>query len=44
MQVYHIPFNFEHEEKIFGGYVSLRQAIYIIFAICRGRAIFFTLN
>lgn len=34
MQVYHIPFNFEHEEKIFGGYASLRQAIYIIFAIC----------
>lgn len=34
MQVYHIPFNFEHEEKIFGGYVSLRQAIYIIFSLC----------
>lgn len=34
MQVYNIPFNFEHEEKIFGGYVSLRQAIYIIFSLC----------
>ena len=34
MQVYHIPYNFEHEEKVFGGYVSLRQAIYLIFAIC----------
>lgn len=33
MQVYKMPFNFEHEEKIFGGYVSLRQAIYLIFAI-----------
>lgn len=33
MQVYHIPYNFEHEEKIFGGYASLRQAIYLIFAI-----------
>lgn len=30
MQVYNIPYNFNHEEKIFGGYVSLRQAIYLI--------------
>ena len=29
MQVYNIPYNFNHEEKIFGGYVSLRQAIYL---------------
>lgn len=34
MQVYNIPYKFEHEEKIFGGYVSLRQSIYLIFAIC----------
>lgn len=34
MQVYQIPFNFEHEEKIFGGYISLRQAIYLIFILC----------
>lgn len=34
MQIYHIPYNFEHEEKVFGGYVSLRQAIYLIFVIC----------
>lgn len=34
MQVYNIPFNFEHEEKIFGGYISLRQAIYLIFILC----------
>ena len=33
MQIYQVPYNFEHEEKIFGGYVSLRQAIYLIFAI-----------
>lgn len=33
MQVYKIPYNYKHEEKIFGGYVSLRQAIYLIFAI-----------
>lgn len=30
MQIYNVPFNFRHEEKIFGGYVSLRQAIYLI--------------
>ncbi len=33
MQVYQVPYNFEHEEKIFGGYVSLRQAIYLILTI-----------
>ena len=33
MQIYEVPYHFEHEEKIFGGYVSLRQAIYLIFAI-----------
>lgn len=30
MQVYKIPYNFNHEEKIFGGYISIRQAIYLI--------------
>lgn len=29
MQVYNVPYNFNHEEKIFGGYVSIRQAIYL---------------
>lgn len=33
MKVYEVPYYFEHEEKIFGGYVSLRQAIYLIFAV-----------
>lgn len=33
MQVYQVPYNFEHEEKIFGGYVSLRQAIYLILGV-----------
>lgn len=33
MKIYEVPYYFEHEEKIFGGYVSLRQAIYILFAI-----------
>lgn len=31
MQIYKVPFNFNHEEKIFGGYLSIRQAIYLIF-------------
>lgn len=30
MQVYNVPYNFNHEEKVFGGYVSIRQAIYLI--------------
>lgn len=34
MQIYQVPYNYDHEEKIFGGYISLRQAIYLIFAIC----------
>ena len=33
MKVYEVPYYFEHEEKIFGGYVSLRQAIYLMFAV-----------
>lgn len=30
MQVYSVPYSFNHEEKIFGGYFSIRQAIYLI--------------
>ncbi len=33
MQIYKVPFNFTHEEKIFGGYLSIRQAIYLIMAL-----------
>lgn len=33
MQIYNVPYNFNHEEKIFGGYLSLRQAIYLIIAL-----------
>lgn len=32
MRVFKIPFNSKREEKIFGGYLSLRQVIYLIFA------------
>ncbi len=30
MQIYKVPYNFNHEEKIFGGYLSIRQAIYMV--------------
>ena len=32
MRVFKIPFNSKREEKIFGGYLSLRQVIYLILA------------
>lgn len=33
MSVYKVPFDFTHEEKVFGGYVSLRQMVYIVSSI-----------
>ena len=33
MKIYEVPYFFDHEEKIFGGYVSLRQAIYLLLAV-----------
>lgn len=33
MRVYEVPYYFEHEEKVFGGYISLRQAIYLMITI-----------
>ena len=32
MRVFKIPFDLKREEKIFGGYLSLRQVIYIMFS------------
>ena len=32
MRVFKIPFDLKHEEKIFGGYLSLRQVLYLMFA------------
>lgn len=32
MRVFKIPFNSNREEKIFGGYLSLRQVIYLMLA------------
>lgn len=33
MSVYKVPFDFTHEEKVFGGYLSLRQMLYLIFSV-----------
>jgi len=33
MQIYKVPYNFRHEEKVFGGYASLRQGLYLLLAI-----------
>lgn len=43
MQVYNIPYNFNHEEKIFGGYVSLRQSIYLIIGVASAVVFFIPL-
>lgn len=32
MRVFKVPFDIKREEKIFGGYLSLRQVIYLMFA------------
>lgn len=33
MSAYKVPFSFEHEEKVFGGYLSLRQMLYMIISV-----------
>lgn len=33
MRIYRVPYNFKHEEKIFGGYISLRQMLYLILGV-----------
>lgn len=30
---YKVPYDFSHEEKVFGGYLSIRQMIYVIASI-----------
>ena len=32
MRLFKVPYDMKHEEKIFGGYLSLRQVVYIMFA------------
>ena len=33
MRIYKVPYNFKHEEKIFGGYISLRQMLYLVLCV-----------
>ena len=33
MRVFKVPFDFKREEKIFGGYLSLRQVIYLMLSL-----------
>lgn len=33
MGLYKVPFDFTHEEKVFGGYLSLRQMLYLIASV-----------
>ena len=33
MGLYKVPFSFTHEEKVFGGYLSLRQMLYLIISV-----------
>ena len=33
MNLYKVPFQLEHEEKVFGGYLSLRQMLYLIISV-----------
>ena len=41
MRVYKVPYNVKHEEKIFGGYLSIRQMLYLLAGVA-SIGIFFT--
>lgn len=38
--MYKVPFDFTHEEKVFGGYLSIRQMLYIIFSVASAGILF----
>lgn len=40
MRLYKIPFDIKHEEKVFGGYLSIRQALYLLLTILSAGIIF----
>ena len=44
MQIYKIPYNFVHEEKVFGGYLSLRQMLYVITSVISVGVLFFHIS
>lgn len=33
MNIYKVPFDFTHEEKVFGGYLSIRQMLYVVIGV-----------
>ena len=41
MNIYKVPFDFTHEEKVFGGYLSLRQMLYLVLSIVSIGVLFF---
>lgn len=41
MAFYKVPFDFTHEEKVFGGYLSLRQMLYAVVSVISIGILFF---
>ncbi len=44
MSLYKVPFDFTHEEKVFGGYLSLRQMLYVIASVISVGILFFHIS
>ena len=44
MKLYKIPFDIKHEEKIFGGYLSLRQVLYLMITVLSAGIFFLKIN
>ena len=44
MSLYKVPFDFTHEEKVFGGYLSLRQMLYVIVSVISVGILFFHIS
>lgn len=40
MNIYKVPFDFTHEEKVFGGYLSIRQMLYVVFGVASAGILF----
>ena len=44
MSLYKVPFDFTPEEKVFGGYLSLRQMLYVIASVISVGVLFFHIS
>lgn len=44
MKFYKIPFDIKHEEKIFGGYLSLRQFLYLLLTVFSSVTLFINIK